>query len=130
MPDPMPKLRAIVVADQYFQDRATGKHIISGTFTNLMSPKFPVALMCGVYVSIEDAIPPAQFELCIRLGKSGEAKQIAFWDIKSKEANPEDAIEMGVQLPIQFETEGAHDLLVKHNGIELGSRSIIVKKAS
>lgn len=36
-----PTVQAFLLADAVFQDRATGKHVIAGTFTHLTVPGFP-----------------------------------------------------------------------------------------
>lgn len=125
-----PKLRAIVIADQYFQDRATGKHIISGTFANFTAKTFPAAVNCGIYIAIEADAFPIKVDLYLRQRESKKEKNIAYWDIAVTEPGFYESIEMGLQLSVPFDASGWFDFVVKVGEVELGTRALYVKNAS
>lgn len=119
---------SIITADQHYQDKATGKHILSGTFSMYYSIKENENLGCGVYASVEGINFPTNLNLFLLESSTSTERLIAKWSIQNQKDNDEDSIEVGIQLVLPFRNFGKYKLILKHEDVEIGSRTIHYKK--
>ena len=52
MPKILPRVQAMVLADQVYHDRATGKKVIAGTFNHIWSKEFPAKYRTTTYLYV------------------------------------------------------------------------------
>lgn len=133
-----PLLQAMVLADQVYQDRTTGKMIIAGTFTRLIRRKvtqkpgekppfgIPPGYQSGsphAYIRMTEVHGAAKLELrFVDLATNQSLFQAAL-DVRSND--PLQSIEMNVPLPqLPMPQPGRYSLELLHEGELLGAWNI------
>jgi hypothetical protein len=68
MSRPKPVLQALVLADQIYEDKLTGKKVIAGTFNCIWSASFPATLdrMTWAFIALTEVRSPIDLEIQFR----------------------------------------------------------------
>ena len=123
----MPVVRAILLADQVYQDTQTGKFVIAGTFDQIFVPEFPgTHASTSLYVNLSDfhgthemLVRLVRLEDGMEMGSSGvmEIEQ----EVRARHA------EFNVRLPpMEFDRAGPYSIEVVWDGNLLGECRIQV----
>jgi hypothetical protein len=126
----MPVVRAILLADQVYQDQQTGKFVIAGTFDQIFVPEFPgTHASTSLYINLGDfhgthqlIVRLVRLEDGFEMGNSGgvEIQQ----DDRARHA------EFHVRLPpMEFDRAGPYAIEVVWDGNLLGECRIQVAEA-
>jgi hypothetical protein len=138
-----PVLQAMVLADQVYQDRTTGKMIIAGTFTKLIrrrpqaspptgGPVLPPGYQSGsphAYLRLTEIHGSAQLELRFVELSSDKTLFSAQLDVRSQD--PLQSVELNVPLPsLPLSQPGIYSLEVHSSGELLGAWNITLEDQS
>ena len=124
-----PVLQALVLADQVYQDRATGKMIIAGTFRQLWTKKFPskIGRETYAYICLTDLNGTAKLEL--RYLNLETMEVLLKTAIEVRCDDPMSTIEFALQVPpFPMPCAGTFSFDLHCDGEMLGSLRIQVNK--
>ncbi|MHC4939046.1 MAG: DUF6941 family protein [Planctomycetota bacterium] len=126
----LPVVRAILLADEVYQDLQTGKFVIAGTFDQIVVPEFPGEHpSSALYVNLGDF--HGSHELSVRLIRLDDGFEVGRSPVLQIEQDDRDRHEeFRLPLPpMQFDTEGPYALEVLWDHSLLGECRIQVVQA-
>jgi hypothetical protein len=144
---PKPILQAMVLADHVYQDRLTGKHIISGTFTGILFATATVALTGegddqrqvisqpitkagSPYLYLALAEVHGELPLGLKFVDLSDSSVLFEAEVVVTAADPVAVAEYILPMPpLPTNKVGNYSLDLLHDGEILGSWRITVKKA-
>jgi len=126
----MPVVRAILLADQVYQDQQTGKFVVAGTFDQIFVPEFPGTHgSTSLYINLGDF--HGSHELGVRLIRLEDGFEMG--NSGSLEIQQDDRArhaEFHVRLPpMEFDRAGPYSIEVVWDGQLIGECRIQVAQA-
>lgn len=123
-----PVLKALVLADQIYQDARTQKWIIAGTFTQITGPRIPIITpQIWVYLSLTDFRGECEIRLEIKFDDTDEVLAQTN-PLRLKMENPLQTFEVALPIPpMTLHRPGIYSINVIHDEEILGSHRITVQ---
>ena len=127
-----PRLQALLLADNVYTDRDTGKIVIAGTFNRLWAKEFPTTFHrpTTAYVSLTEIRGKSTLELKFVNLKSGEVLMSSHaFDVEC--GNPLSSVEVVLPVPpFPMPEEGVFAFELHAGGVLLGSIRMALMKWS
>ena len=125
-----PRLQALILADQYYEDSQTGKRIVAGIFNSLMASEFPATFSQATwaYVSLTDLRGTMKMVLRYRdLTDFSVLMETSALTIESQD--PLATLEFGIPIPsFPMPHEGIYSFELYVDEDQLGSVRVTVQK--
>jgi hypothetical protein len=115
----------MIICDYYYRDAATGKSILSGTFSSINSPAFPSKHgNCAVYIALTDVAKNGQLQLVFRKEGGPFNMSLPPWEVKCPESRRA-VVEIGGNINgLPLPEEGYYEFAVLWDGGEISSRRL------
>lgn len=125
-----PTLQAVVICDHMYQDKATDKTVLSGTFGRIMSQSFPARHgNLGIYVALTDVSRSGRVQVVLRSAENENfAVPLPPWEIVVRDQNSRlGTAEVGGNVAgLVFPVSGIYEFAVFWDDVWLGGKRIEV----
>lgn len=124
-----PTLQALLLADQVYTDRATGKHVIAGTFNGLFASEFPAVFGRATFVYLSLTNIRKKVEIRLRyVSLKDYSVLLEATPITIECSDPLATVELAVQIPpFPMPEPGSYAFEVHSGGELIGSTRMLVQ---
>jgi hypothetical protein len=128
---PKPVLQALVLADQVYQDAATGKKIIAGTFNTLFGRSFPCKFNRSTFAFISLTEVRGRAEIVLRFVRLDTNEVIlSTRPISLTSPDPRNSTELIVEVPpFPMPAAGTYAFEIMSDDVQIGSVRMRVVEA-
>jgi hypothetical protein len=129
----LPTVNAIILADQFLQDKLNGKSILTGIFTEMNSTQYPANSNFSAYVGLENVTRPGVLGFYFKREDSDTEVKMAVIPIAADKVpeDPRESMQLGVHFRgFPFDKPGWARIIVKWDKVELGFRSLKISLIS